>query len=165
MRLALAGMGMAFGLLTLAGPAAAQSACDRLRIYSLSGDVQVQGLYDFCNEYRQLQAEVQRLSREVQTLEQKRRQAERMDQIGGASIPVAQLLRGATGAKHAFELRQPAVLLATAHGTGPVRIALDGETCTSGTGATVCQRPLDPGKHTVVVDGTDVTLSLAVTAR
>ena len=147
-----------------AGEAGAQ-ACERLRVTSHKGDAQLQGIYDFCNEYRRLQDEVRRLTQEVQALEQAQRQAARQRQLGGDAVPVAEVVRGDDGARHDFSVGRESVLLATAYGQGRVTLSLDGEACVSASASATCQRPLKPGKHSVAAEGSDVVLSVVVVVR
>ncbi|MEQ9641954.1 MAG: hypothetical protein RIM84_18165 [Alphaproteobacteria bacterium] len=155
---------LSLALMFAATTAAAQS-CDRLRVTSHAGDTQLQGIYDFCNEYRQLQAEVRRLTQQLQTLEQAQRTAQRRQQIGGDAVPVAEVIRDGNRATHDFAVGRDAVLLATAYGAGRVSVSLDGASCVAASGSATCQRPLAAGKHSVTADGRDVVLSVVVVVR
>lgn len=156
---------LTLALLVMAPSLVSAQTCERLRVTSHKGDAQLQGIYDFCNEYRQLQAEVRRLTQQVQTLEQAQRTAQRRQQIGGDAVPVAEVVRDPKRASHMFAVGRDAVLLATAYGDGRVAVSLDGAACVSASGSATCQRPLVAGKHSVTAEGRDVVLSVVVVVR
>lgn len=154
-------------LLALAGgvrQAGAQT-CDRIRVQSFQGNVQLMGLYDFCNEYRLLQGEVLQLRQIVQQQQAQLFQVQQLRQMVAAGMPVSEIVRGRTGVSRRFDLNQPGVILATGYAAGEVKLTLDGNPCGAGDRNVVCQTPLASGAHTIEAAGDDVVLSIVVLIR
>ena len=160
---------LALGLVLLSLGAATRQAeaqsCDRLRVTSFQGNVQLQGLYDFCNEYRLLQADVQRLQQQVQALQQASFDMQQVRRMLATSMPVAEIVRGQLSAARRFDLAQPGVLFATGYAAGELRLSLNGKPCGAGQRNVVCQVPVPAGVHTIEADGSDVVLSVVVLIR
>ena len=163
-RLALATLLLLLAWIGLAAPAQAQT-CDRLRIQTYQGNAQLVGLYDFCNEFRLLQGEVMQLRQIVQQQQAQLLQVQQLRQMVAGSMPVSEIVRGASGASRRFELNQPGVVLATGYAGGEVKLTLDGKPCGAGDRNVVCQTPLNAGSHTIEASGTDVVLSIVVLIR
>jgi hypothetical protein len=158
---------LALLLLALAGGAreAEAQACDRIRVQSFQGNVQLMGLYDFCNEYRRLQGEVMQLRQVVEQQQAQLLQVQQLRQMVAASMPVSEIVRGPDGAGREFTINQPGVLLATGYAAGEVKLSLDGRPCGAGDRNAVCQTPLAAGGHAVRATGSDVVLSIMVLIR
>lgn len=160
---------IAFALLLLACTGIARQAeaqaCDRIRIQSFQGNTQLMGLYDFCNEYRTLQGQVQQLTQVVQQQQQQIAQVQQLRQMVIGSMPVAEIMRGAVGASRAFDLNQPGVLLATGYAAGEVKLSLNGKPCGAGDRNAICQVPIPAGHHRIEATGSDTVLSVVVLIR